>query len=154
MFLRTSFDHAGWPAFLMRFALGSFFLASGYKKAFDPKGQALMLETITGAGIIYPQFMAVVVAHSEVFFGCLLAIGLLSRLSALVLFVISFVALWTVAIHQIPAGLNALEWYSWLLYLPEPSYMLLSFQAFVVGGGHFAMDNVIYRYLVGGASAS
>lgn len=154
MFLKTSFDYAGWPTFLMRFALGSFFWASGYKKAFDSEGQALMLETIAGAGIIYPQFMAVVVAYSEVVFGCLLAIGLLSRLSALALFVISSVALWTVSIYQIPAGLNALEWYSWLLYLPESGYMLMSFQVFVVGGGNFAMDNVICRQFAGGASAS
>lgn len=154
MLLKTSFNYAGWPVFLMRFALGSFFLASGYKKAFDPEGQALMLETIAGAGIIYPQLMAVVVAYSEVVFGCLLAIGLLSRLSALALFVISFVALWTVAIHQIPADLNALEWYSWLLYLPESSYMLMSFQVLVVGGGNFAMDDIVYRCFAGGASAS
>lgn len=149
VFLRTSFSQAGWLIFLARFALGSFFFASGYKKAFDPEGQALMLETITEAGIFYPKVMAVFVSYSEVIFGLFLAVGLLSRLSSLVLFVISFVALLTVAIHQIPAGINALAWYSWLFYLPESGYMVMSLQVFIIGGGRLAIDNVVYKRLVG-----
>ncbi|RWR01480.1 transmembrane DoxX protein [[Pantoea] beijingensis] len=133
------------PLTLMRIALGLFFFASGFNKVFIPANQAIMLDTITEAGIPFPAFMAVFVASCETLFGLLLAIGLLSRLSALVLTLISMVALLTVGLHQIPADINALTWYSWLFYLPESGYILIGLLIMVQGSGPFGVDRIITR---------
>lgn len=132
-----------WFALIMRIALGAFFFASGYGKYFTEAGSALMLETITEAGIFYPMFMSVFVAGCEVVFGLMLALGFFVRVSALVLTVISIVALFAVAIHQIPADISFLAWYSWLLYLPESAYILIGSFLVFAGGGRFSVDNVL-----------
>jgi len=90
------------PLAIMRIALGVFFFASGFNKVFVPSVQTMMLETITEAGIPFPELMAVFVACCEMFFGLVLTIGLLTRLSAFVLMIISLVALFTVGLHHIP----------------------------------------------------
>jgi len=141
------------PLALIRLAFGLFFFASGFNKLFVPANQVLMLETITEAGIPFPQFMAVFVAACETVFGLLLTIGLLTRLSALVLLCISTVALFTVGLHQIPANLNLLTWYSWLLYLPESGYILMSIVLIVQGCGPWGVDRWIHQKLHQGDSA-
>lgn len=150
-YLQTLFRTPGGSAFipltLMRIALGLFFFASGFNKVFIPESQAMMLETITAAGVPFPAFMAVFVASCETLFGLLLAFGLLTRLAALVLMVISLVALFTVGLHHIPAGLNLLTWYSWLLYLPEPLYILTCLMLIVQGSGPLSIDRLIARRL-------
>lgn len=104
-----------------------------------------MLETITEAGIPYPEYMALFVAGVEVVAGALLAIGLLSRLSALMLFIISLVALLTIGLHQIPDGVDYLTWYSWLLYLPETLYMIILSAIVVQGCGSCGFDQLIAK---------
>lgn len=131
------------PLTLMRIAFGLFFFASGFNKVFVPANQAQMLETITEAGIFYPAFMAVFVASCEALFGLLLAFGFLTRLGALVLMIISLVALFTVGLHHIPANLNLLTWYSWLLYLPESGYILMCLLLLVQGCGPWGIDRAI-----------
>lgn len=131
------------PLTLMRVAIGLFFFASGFNKVFVPANQALMLETIIEAGIPFPVFMAIFVASCEALFGLLLAIGFLTRLSALLLMIISLVAFFTVGLHHIPAGLNILTWYSWLLYLPESGYILICMLLIVQGAGPWGVDRVI-----------
>ena len=135
------------PLALVRIAFGLFFFASGFNKVFVPANQAIMLETITEAGIPFPHFMAVFVAACETVFGLLLAIGLLTRLSALVLLCISTVALFTVGLHHIPADLNLLTWYSWLLYLPESGYILMAMLLMVQGCGPWGLDRWIHQRL-------
>ncbi|HDT4958836.1 TPA: DoxX family protein [Enterobacter kobei] len=134
------------PLTLIRLTFGLFFFASGFNKVFVPENQQLMLETISEAGIPYPHIMSVFVAICETLFGLLLAAGFLTRLSALVLMIISLVALFTVGLNQIPANLNLLTWYSWLLYLPEPSYILMSILLLVQGCGPYGVDRLIERY--------
>lgn len=131
------------PLTLMRVAFGLFFFTSGFNKVFVAANQAIMLETITEAGIPFPEFMAVFVASCETLFGLLLALGLLTRLGALVLMIISLVALFTVGLHHIPEGLNLLTWYSWLLYLPESSYILMCVMLLVQGCGPWGIDRLI-----------
>ncbi|WP_455845795.1 DoxX family protein [Pantoea agglomerans] len=131
------------PLTLMRVAFGLFFFASGFNKVFVAANQALMLETITEAGIPFPAFMSVFVASCETVFGLLLALGLFTRLGALVLLVISLVALFTVGLYHIPSDLNLLTWYSWLLYLPESSYILMCLMLIVQGCGPWGIDRLI-----------
>lgn len=143
--LRTPAGATFLPLTLMRIAFGLFFFASGFNKVFVPENQALMLETITEAGIPFPAVMAVFVASCEMVFGLLLAAGFLTRLCALVLIIINFVALFTVGLHQIPDGLNLLTWYSWLLYLPESCYILMCLMLIVQGSGPWGMDSTLAR---------
>jgi putative oxidoreductase len=131
------------PLTLMRVAFGLFFFASGFNKVFVPANQALMLETITEAGIPFPEVMSVFVASCETLFGLLLAAGLLTRLGALVLMIINLVALFTVGLHHIPGGINLLTWYSWLLYLPESGYILMCITLIVQGCGPWGIDRLI-----------
>jgi putative oxidoreductase len=142
------------PLALIRIAFGLFFFASGFNKVFVPENQALMLETMIEAGIPFPAFMAVFVAACETVFGLLLAIGLLTRLSALVLLCISTVALFTVGLHHIPPHINLLTWYSWLLYLPESGYILMAILLIVQGCGPWGVDRWIHQRLHQGDSAA
>ncbi|WON75821.1 DoxX family protein [Serratia sp. UGAL515B_01] len=134
------------PLTLMRIAFGLFFFSSGFNKVFVPANQAIMLETITEAGIFFPAFMAVFVATCETLFGLLLAFGLFTRLSALVLLVINLVALFTVGLHHIPSGLNLITWYSWLLYLPESCYILMCIMLIVQGCGPWGVDRTFAKH--------
>lgn len=135
------------PLGIMRITLGMFFFASGFNKVFVPENQAMMLETITDAGIPFPAFMAFFVAGCETLFGLMMATGLLTRLSALVLMIISLVALFTVGLHHIPANLNLLTWYSWLFYLPESTYIVICLLLIVQGGGPLSFDRAIAQRL-------
>ncbi len=136
-----------WPLTLIRVAFGLFFFTAGFNKLFVPENRAMMLETITEAGIFLPDLMAPFVSLSEAIFGLILAFGLLSRPSALVLLIINVVALMTVGIYQIPSGLSFLGWYSWLLYLPESPYILFSLLIMVQGSGPWAIDQKIMQRL-------
>lgn len=136
---------AYFPLTLMRVAIGLFFFASGFNKVFVPASQAMMLETITEAGIPFPAIAAVFVASCEMLCGLLLAGGILSRLNAAVLTLISVVALFTVGIHHIPGGISLLTWYSWLLYLPETLYMLILVMVIVQGSGPWSVDRLIAK---------
>lgn len=136
------------PLTVMRIAFGFFYFSSGFNKVFVAENQLLMLETITEAGIPFPQFMAGFVAACEMISGLLLAAGLFTRLSAFILMVISMVALMTVGLHHIPSGIDALSWYSWLLYLPESGYILISFMLVIQGCGPLGLDLLISsRYI-------
>ncbi|MDP0522206.1 DoxX family protein [Serratia marcescens] len=135
------------PLAIMRIALGVFFFASGFNKIFVPESQAMMLETITEAGIPFPAFMALFVAGSETLFGLLMTVGFLTRLSALVLMIISLVALFTVGLRHIPANLNLLTWYSWLFYQPESAYIVICLLLFVLGGGPLSVDRSVDQRL-------
>lgn len=136
------------PLAIMRIALGAFFFSSGFNKVFVPENQAIMLETITEAGIPFPALMAFFVAGCETLFGLLMAVGFLSRLCALVLMIISLVALFTVGLHHIPPDLNLLTWYSWLFYLPESAYIVICLVLIVQGGGPLSLDRFFARRLV------
>jgi len=136
------------PLAIMRIALGMFFFASGFNKVFVLESQSMMLETITEAGIPFPTFMAPFVAGCEMLFGVLLVVGFLTRLSALVLMIISLVALVTVGLQHIPVNLNLLTWYSWMFYLPESAYIVICLQLVVQGGGPMSVDLSIAQRLV------
>ncbi len=138
---------ASWPIALMRIATGVFFSASGFNKLVLPGNRAAMLQTVTEAQVPCPELMAPFVAGCECLFGLLLALGLGTRPAALVLFAISGVALATVGLHQIPAGLGPIGWTSWLLYLPESLYLLITLMLLVRGGESLSLDVVWARRL-------
>ncbi|MDA5535817.1 DoxX family protein [Yersinia mollaretii] len=136
-----------YPTALIRITLGLFFFSSGFNKITVLENRQLMIETMIHAGLPYPEIMATFVASTELIVGLFLALGLLSRLSGLLLLVISMVALITVGLSQIPTGINLITWYSWLLYFPESSYILLLILLITQGGGPFSVDKLIYNKL-------
>jgi len=143
--LRTRTHASDLPLTVLRFAVGSFFLASGFNKLVVPANRVAMLDTLHQAGIPFPQLMAPTVSGFEVVAGTLLTIGLVSRLSALVIMTISLIALLTVGLHQIPPNQGAIAWYSWLLYLPETLYLLVGVLVCVQGGGPWSVDAQLCR---------
>lgn len=143
--LQTSELPAMFPVLLCRLVLGVFFFTTGFNKLFVVENQLLMVDTMYDAGIPFPTVMAVVVAFLECSMGLLLTLGLFTRLSALVLFVISTVALVTIGIYTIPRGLNLMAWLSWLFYLPEALYMVLCLLPITLGGTLCSVDGWLVK---------
>lgn len=131
---------------IIRVSLGLFFFSSGYHKVFSESGFNMMLETLTRAGVPSPLYMTMFVSACELLCGILLAVGLLTRLNALVLMIISTVALVTVGIVVIPQNIDAMEWFSWLMYLPETLYILMFVLLVCNGGGFYSMDRFFLSY--------
>jgi putative oxidoreductase len=133
------------PQVFARINVGLFFSISGYNKLFVPTNQAAMLTTMQHACIPFPEFNAVFVAVLEFVFGGLLALGLLTRASALILLAIVGVATFSDGVHKIPVGLGPLDWYDWFLYLPEVLYGLLLFWILFAGAERFGADPVLAK---------
>jgi len=144
-FMHTSCMPAMFPVFICRLVIGVFFFTAGFNKLFVPENQLLMVDTLHDAGIPFPVIMAVVVAFLECSMGLLLTLGLFSRFSALVLMVISSVALVTIGIYTIPRGLNLISWLSWLFYLPETLYVVLCLFPLSWGGTLCSLDGWLVK---------
>ncbi len=133
------------PVFICRLVLGGFFFTAGFNKLFVTENQLLMVDTMHDAGIPFSAMMAIVVAFLECSMGLLLALGLFSRISALVLMVICTVALATVGIYTIPRGLNLIAWLNWLFYLPETLYIVLCLFPLTWGGTLCSLDGWLVK---------
>lgn len=144
-FMHTSGMPAMFPVFICRLVIGVFFFTAGFNKLFVPENQLLMVDTLYDAGIPFPVIMSVVVAFLECSMGLLLTLGLFSRFSALVLMVISSVALVTIGIYTIPRGLNLISWLSWLFYLPETLYVVLCLFPLSWGGTLCSLDGWLVK---------
>jgi len=65
--------------FMIRISIGIFFFTTGFNKLFVEKNKLIMLETMTEAGIPFPEIMSSFVSATEMFAGLFLIIGLLTR---------------------------------------------------------------------------
>lgn len=144
-FMQTSALPAMLPVFICRLVVGVFFFTAGFNKLFVTENQLLMVDTMHDAGIPFPAVMAIVVAFLECSMGLLLTLGLFSRFSALVLMIISTVALATIGIYTIPRGLNLIAWLSWLFYLPETLYIVLCLFPLTWGGTLCSLDGWLVK---------
>jgi putative oxidoreductase len=132
---------------LARVSLGVFFAISGGNKLFVPNRTRQMYETLAGAGIPSPHFMTYFVSSVEFISGCLLVIGLLTSLCCAALIIQMIVAIVTVQIATIPAGLSFLNWLDDLLYLPEAMYIIILIWLICSGPGTISVDRRIARSL-------
>jgi putative oxidoreductase len=132
---------------LARVSLGVFFAISGGNKLFVASRTRQMYETLAGAGVPLPHFMTYFVSSVEFVGGCLLAIGLLSSLCCAALIVQMIVAIATVRLASIPAGLSFLNWLDDFLYLPETMYILILIWLVCSGPGKVSVDARIFRPL-------
>src|SRR5215831_17380329 len=129
---------------LARVSLGMFFAISGGNKLFAPSRTRQMYETLAGAGIPFPHFMTYFVSSVEFIGGCLLVIGLLSSLCCAVLIIQMLVAIVTVRLAMIPAGLSFLDWLDDFLYLPETLYIIVLIWLICSGPGRLSIDDWIF----------
>jgi len=130
---------------LARISLGVFFAVSGGNKLFVASRTRQMYETLARAGIPHPHFMTYFVSSVEFICGCLLVIGLLSSLCCAALIIQMIVAISTVRLAMIPAGLSFLDWLDDFLYLPETMYIIILIWLICSGPGRVSVDEWIFR---------
>jgi putative oxidoreductase len=104
-----------------------------------------MYETLAGAGMPFPHVMTYFLSSVEFIGGCLLVIGLLSSLCCAALIIQMIVAITTVRLAMIPAGLSFLDWLDDFLYLPETLYIIILIWLICSGPGRASFDNQIFR---------
>ena len=129
---------------LARISLGVFFAISGGNKLFVAGRTREMYETLAGAGIPFPHFMTYFVSSVEFIGGCLLIMGLLSSLCCAALIIQMMVAITTVRLATIPAGLSFLDWLDDFLYLPETTYIIILIWLICSGPGGVSVDGRIF----------
>jgi putative oxidoreductase len=130
---------------LARISLGIFFAVSGGSKLFVASRTRQMYETLLGAGIPFPHFTTYVVSSVEFISGCFLVIGLLTSLCCAALIIDMIVAITTVRLATIPAGLSFLDWLDDFLYLPETIYIIVLLCLICSGPGRVSFDGHIFR---------
>jgi putative oxidoreductase len=128
-----------------RISLGLFFAISGGNKLFVASRTQQMYETLASAGIPFPHFMTYFVSSVEFIGGCLLVLGLLSSLCCAALIIQMIVAITTVRLAAIPAGLSFLNWLDDLLYLPEAMYIIILIWLICSGPGRVSIDHRIFH---------
>jgi len=143
--LRGNHSWEQFSILLARISLGVFFAISGGNKLFVASRTRQMYETLAGAGIPHPHFMTYFVSSIEFVGGCLLVIGLLSSLCCAALIIQMIVAITTVQLATIPAGLSFLDWLDDLLYLPETLYVIILTWLICSGPGRVSLDHRIFR---------
>jgi putative oxidoreductase len=130
---------------LVRISLGVFFAISGGNKLFVASRSRQMYETLSAAGVPLPHFMTYFVSSVELIGGCLLVIGLLSSLCCAALIIQMIVAITSVRLAMIPAGLSFLDWLDDFLYLPETMYIIILIWLICSGPGRMSVDDRIFR---------
>lgn len=128
---------------IARLSVGTLFVLSGSGKLWVPSRREEMVRTLLGAGIPAPRINAVFVSAVEFTFGGLLAIGLLTPLSCVMLSGVMVVALATVILPGIKAP-SVVGWLRSVLYLPEVLYLVLLVWLFFSGAGWLSVDLLIW----------
>ena len=93
----SSSRHSSWGMLLLRLVVGFIMFVAGWKKLFD-FGVGAFAKALAGLGVPLPEFFAWAVTLLEVVGGAFIIIGLLSRLSALLLTIDMIAAIFLVTI--------------------------------------------------------
>ena len=117
---------------LLRLGLGVIFVFHGYPKLFTHTHDAMAAFSRMG----FPPYFAYLAGVIEFFGGCMLIVGLFTRVAGLFLFVEMAVAL--VMVHQLFANPRAVENYQFPLALAVGSLGLAA-----VGGGIISIDHAL-----------
>ena len=128
---------------IARVMVGAMFFLSGFYKLFTADSALKMAKTMVEAGIAAPRQTAVFVSICELVFGALLIMGLLTSVAAGILFVISTVALITVASKSVEGTTFGYRLSSYL-DLPETLLMLVLAAIVVAGPGLYSLDTVLF----------
>jgi putative oxidoreductase len=117
---------------LLRVGLGVIFVFHGYPKLFTHTRDAIAAFTKMG----FPGYFAYLAGVIEFFGGCMLIVGLFTRVAGLFLFLEMAVAL--VKVHQLLANPMAVDVYQFPLALAVGSLALAA-----VGGGIISIDHAV-----------
>lgn len=129
--------------FWMRLTWGhQFFLTGSGKLASIDK----TIEFFTSLGIVYPVFHAHLVAYLELIGGTCLILGFASRLAALPLVIIMFVALTTAHVHVFTNFLFFTNPSSLVNEAPYP-FLITSLLVLIFGPGRLSIDAWIKRWV-------
>ncbi|CAN5155389.1 hypothetical protein BH09PSE2_BH09PSE2_07980 [soil metagenome] len=149
IFPPTAFELArpeDWIALLARVAVGLYFAISGAYKLFSPAQAKKMRNTVAEAGIAAPRETAGFVSACELLFGALLVIGLLTPVAAVVVLIISVVALVTVTAKTVE-GVDFAYRLSSFLGLPETLLIVLAAWIAVHGPTGASVDALLFKAL-------
>jgi putative oxidoreductase len=138
--LLGSSDLAQDAVLLVRVSLGLFFAISGANKLFVARSTQTMYETLVEAKVPFPRLMTYFVSGVEFVGGSLLIVGCLSSLVCVALSVDMLVAILTIKLSAMPAGLSPLNWLDDFLYRPEVLYVLFFIWLICLGPGKFSVD--------------
>jgi putative oxidoreductase len=127
---------------LLRVGLGVIFVFHGYPKLFTHTRDAMAAFERMG----FPGFFAYLAGVIEFFGGCMLIVGLFTRVAGLFLFVEMAIAL--VKVHQLFANPRAVENYQFPLALAVGSLALAA-----VGGGIISIEHAVAGGSGGGGGA-
>ena len=134
---------------VMRFALGSFFVLSGFHKLTNKERHQTFVGTLRALGIPYIRILQWFVPGVEFLGGLGVAFGFLTPLAALGLLAICSVALWTnsptvVASYKpIDPADRADDW----LYQPETMYALMLLYFIAAGAGPISVDRFLTAWI-------
>lgn len=118
---------------LMRLGLGAIFAYHGYSKLFSHPERAQHFFVAIGLS----PLMASVAGIVELFGGCLLILGLYSRIGALVLAIEMVIAIWKAHSGE---GVLAINEYEYALALAVSTFALAT-----MGAGQVSLDYAIFR---------
>jgi putative oxidoreductase len=118
---------------LMRLGLGAIFVYHGYAKLFSHPERAQHFFVEIGLSPI----MANVAGIVELFGGCMLILGLYTRIGALVLAIEMVIAIWKAHSGE---GVLAINEYEYALTLAVSTFALAT-----VGAGQVSLDYAIFR---------
>lgn len=119
---------------LLRVALGVIFIYHGYPKLFGHTRQTMDAFAHMG----FPPYFAYLAGVIEFFGGCLLIVGLFTRIAGLLLAAEMAVAL--VQVHKILEDPRAVHNYEFPLALATAAFALAS-----LGGGLLSFDHVLFH---------
>ncbi|CAN5387801.1 hypothetical protein BH10PSE1_BH10PSE1_15330 [soil metagenome] len=122
-----------------RLCVGGMFFLSGYFKLFSAGSADKMQKTMVEAGIAAPRETAKFVSVCEFVFGALLIVGLFGSVAALVLLIISLVALITVTSKSVEGTSFGYRLSSYL-DLPETLLIVILLWLVAVGPGVWSLD--------------
>jgi putative oxidoreductase len=125
------------PPLLLRVALGIVFIQSGWGKLHDLAGTT---EHFVDWHIPMPHFNAVLASGTELFGGCLILVGLLTRFAAVPLLVTMVVAI-------VAAKLPDQESWTELFGYDELAYALVFLWLAVAGAGRLSLDRLLGKRL-------
>jgi putative oxidoreductase len=129
-------------ALLARLSVGLLFFLSGRARLFIPTRREQMRDTLRTAGVPAPDVTALFVSATEFVFGGLLAIGLLTPLSCVMLSGVMVVALLTTIVPGIKSS-SVLDWLGEFLYLPETLYVVILLWLLLAGPGWVSLDHLL-----------
>jgi uncharacterized membrane protein YphA (DoxX/SURF4 family) len=128
-----------------RVVLGTFFSISGYHKLFNATRHATLVRTLQHDDVVALPAMQWLVPAVEFTAGCGLVIGLVSALAASSLLVICAGAVALDARKRVRAWrpVDAADWLSDVLYLPEVLYCVGLSIVMLAGRGRWSLDALL-----------